>query len=309
MSTVRLNILWSYVNKIQSMIEIKKYISTFVELAKFRITFFVAISTSIGFILASDSLNINILYSTMGIFLLACGSSALNHFQEKELDAVMDRTKNRPLPLGIISKNAAIYFILFTTLSGSFLLFYFIGIEALLLGLTALIWYNVIYTPLKRINALAVVPGALIGSLPPMVGWVAGGGNIIDPQNIALALFFFIWQIPHFWLLLLIYSKDYEKAGYPTLTKIFNPQQLSRISYIWIISLGVSSLLIPLFDDIKSLFIMMILFIASFWVIFSTRKILTQYLERLVLRKAFMKINIFVLFVVLVLSIEKLFIS
>jgi heme o synthase len=105
-----------------------------------------------------------------------------------------------------------------------------------------LIWYNGIYTPLKKINPLAIIPGSLVGSIPPAVGWTAAGGNILDPQIIILSFFFFIWQIPHFWLLLLIFGKDYENAGFPTLMQIFSSDQLARITFIWIVATVVTGM-------------------------------------------------------------------
>jgi len=218
---------------------IKKYLDIFLELGKVRITFFVAISTSVGFLLYSGNINVGMILPTLGVFLLACGSSALNHYQEKDKDALMDRTKGRPIPSGRISPNGALVYAFVLIVISSLIIFYSANLTALVLGWINLIWYNIIYTPLKRINSLAVIPGSIIGALPPVIGWTAAGGYLYDPKILAVALFFFIWQIPHFWLLLMIYGKDYEKAGFPTLTKIFNNRQLSRITFIWIAALVV----------------------------------------------------------------------
>ena len=96
-------------------------------------------------------------------------------------------------------------------------------------------WYNAVYTPLKKVFSLAIIPGSLVGALPPLAGWVAAGGDILDPKIILISSFFFVWQIPHFWILLLIYGKDYDKGGFPTLTNVFSERQLKILLYIVVV--------------------------------------------------------------------------
>lgn len=285
---------------------VNRKISPFLELAKVRITFFVAISTAAGFIQFAGELSWRIIFPAIGVFVLAGGSSAINHYQEKRTDALMDRTKNRPLPSGQVSVAAGLIYSIVLILSGSALIYYSAGLTALILGWIALFWYNLVYTPLKKKFALAVVPGSVIGAIPPVIGWVAAGGYVWDPQAIALALFFFIWQIPHFWLLLLIYGRDYEKAGFPTLTQLFSDAQLSRITFVWIVALAISSLLIPLFSFSANIITIIILLILGIWLVLSSVKVIVDYVNKLVFRKAFYLINIYVLIVVVVLSLDKL---
>jgi len=183
------------------------------------------------------------------------------------------------------------------------------GTLALSFGLLNLIWYNGVYTPIKKISPIAIIPGSLVGAIPPIVGWVAGGGYILDPQIILISFFFFIWQIPHFWLLLMVLDKDYQKAGFPTLTQIFNQQQLGRITFIWIIATGVTGLLIPLFQISQNEFINYSLFFAALWLAFKSINLLQQTQENTAFRFAFRSINYFALFVVVIVSIDKLFVS
>ena len=89
---------------------------------------------------------------------------------------------------------------------------------AALLGLITVVWYNGIYTPLKRVTAFAAIPGGVVGAIPPVIGWVSGGGDPTDARIIVVAFFFFVWQVPHFWLLLMRIGGDYERAGLPSLT-------------------------------------------------------------------------------------------
>lgn len=278
----------------------------FLELSKIKITFFVTITTSFGFIAYRGNITSDILLPTLGTLLLACGSAAYNHFQERFTDGLMDRTKNRPIPSGKISASSVWYFAGILVLAGSLILLFGANITAMLLGLLNLVWYNLIYTPLKRKTALAIVPGSLVGAIPPAIGWVAAGGSLLAPQIIILSFFFFIWQIPHFWLLLLVLDKDYQKAGLPTLTKIFSHQQLTRITFIWILATIVTGFLIPLFGIIHLNWIIYSMFIAGIILIWKAAGMLRFEGTLTNYRFAFNSINIFALFVVTAVSIDKL---
>ena len=284
----------------------KKQLYILFELTKIKITLFVTITTAFGFISAAGNVNAGIIAPVIGILLLACGSAAVNHYQERKTDALMDRTKNRPLPSGRISPQNALYIALVLIIAGSVILYIGAGILALGLGFLNLLWYNGIYTPLKRHYALAIIPGSMVGAIPPVVGWVAAGGSILDPQILIIAFFFFIWQIPHFWLLLLILSKDYEKAGFPTLTRTFNRDQLSRITFMWISATGITGILIPLFGIIKFPLIDFVIFLSSLWLIWKAATLLKSNKEMKSFGFAFRAINIFALLVVILLSIDKL---
>ena len=288
---------------------LKDQINILLEITKLRITIFVTVTTVFGYIAATNSIYAGLILPTIGILLLACGSAAFNHYQERNTDAIMDRTKNRPIPSGKIEASSVLKISLALVISGSILLFIGSGVLALSFGLLNLIWYNGVYTPLKKVSPLAIIPGSLVGAIPPIVGWVAGGGYLFDPQIILISFFFFIWQIPHFWLLLMILDKDYQKAGFPTLTQIFNQQQLGRITFIWIIATGVTGLLIPLFQISHNGFINYSLLIAALLLAYKSINLLQQTQETVAFRFAFRSINYFALFVVLIVSIDKLFVS
>lgn len=279
------------------------------ELTKIRITSFVTITTVFGFISFSGEVSLKIIAPTLGILFLACGSAVINHYQERKTDKLMKRTKNRPIPSGRISPGGALILALILLTIGSLILFLGSGIVALGLGLLNLIWYNAIYTPLKKVNPLAIIPGSLVGAIPPAVGWVAAGGSIFDPQILILCFFFFIWQIPHFWLLLLVLSKDYEQAGFPTLTQIFDNNQLSRITFIWIIATIVTGLLIPMFGLVKNPLINFSLLIPALWLTWNSLKLLKKTGNKPIARNftfAFKEINLFALYIIILLSIDKL---
>ncbi|MCX7876174.1 MAG: protoheme IX farnesyltransferase [Melioribacteraceae bacterium] len=284
-------------------------ISLIPELGKFRITFFVALSSSVGYILHKSTIDFELILPVLGVFLLASGSSAINHFQERKFDALMERTKNRPIPSNRIDPLSVLLIGVNLLLIGSVVLYLSSNETALYLGWFAAVWYNLLYTPLKRKFALAVIPGALIGAIPPVIGWVSSGGYLFDTKILMVAFFFFIWQIPHFWLLVVIHSNDYEKAGFPSISKIYNSLQISRITFVWIAALVVSCFLIPLFDTSFRPITFILLFLIGLWLLFSTKNILTNYVEKLIFRKAFLKINFYVLIVIIIISIDKLIIK
>ncbi len=271
----------------------KSFLHTLVELSKVRITFAVALTTITGYVLASGHFDAGLILPTIGIFILACGSSALNHYQERDRDALMERTKNRPIPSGRISATGALMFAFVLIVFGSGLIYIGSGFLAMQLGVLALIWYNAIYTPLKKKTAFAVVPGSVIGAIPPMVGWVAGGGRLDDPRALIIAFFFFIWQVPHFWLLLLKFGKEYEKAGFPSITSIYTDKQIKNTTFIWTMATAVAALMLPVFGIVNSTVIGVGLLIAVIWLVVVFSKLLLPGEEKFNARFYFMKINYF----------------
>jgi len=276
------------------------------ELVKFKITSFVTVTTAFGYIAVGGKIDLEIIPVLLGVLFLAFGSAALNHYQEKDFDKKMDRTKNRPIPTGRITQLKVLNISILFVLSGSVILLVGANVLALGLGLLNLIWYNFVYTLLKRKTAFAIIPGSLVGAIPPMIGWVSAGGTLFDPQIILIAFFFFIWQIPHFWLLLLVLDKDYRQAGFPTLTQVFNREQLSRITFIWIIATAVSGMLIPLFGIVTDFWISIALFISGALLTWKAFGLLYESEDFSVFGYNFRYINYFALFVVFSVSIDKL---
>ncbi|MCX7735145.1 MAG: protoheme IX farnesyltransferase [Candidatus Kapabacteria bacterium] len=290
----------------------RNIINSILEFGKVRITAFVAISSALGYILPYGQVDLGLLFNMIGVFVLSFGSAALNQWQEVYPDSLMNRTKKRPLPTNLISRKSGLLISLLTISLGLLILILNFGLIPFLLGVLAIIWYNFIYTPMKMKTALAVFPGALIGAIPPAIGWTASGGLLTEPQLWALALFFFIWQIPHFWLLLMVYDDDYRRGGFPTLTNIFSKSQLVRITYVWIIGLVASCFLIPLFGGTKSLLTISLLIIAGIWLIIRTKSLLnlkftsSTIIEPKVFKMAFLRLNFFVLIVMMLLTVDKL---
>ena len=283
----------------------REHMRIFAELAKIRITFAVALTTITGYLLAGGTFDAGLILPAIGIFLLACGSSAINHYQERDRDAKMERTRKRPIPSGRISSSKALFFALILAVAGSGLLYISSGMMGMQLGLLALIWYNAIYTPLKKKTAFAVVPGAIIGSIPPLVGWVAAGGTLSDPRAVFMAFFFFIWQVPHFWLLMLRYGEEYSKAGYPSITNIYSPRQIRNITFVWIVATAIAAIMLPAFNVVESWLVIAGLFISSIWLVGQFTTLLRSAGTSFSPIRYFMKINYFVLAVIIFLSLDR----
>ena len=165
-------------------------VSIFLELTKLRISGASTFTAAAGYVAFLRGANAGLITTLIGILLLAMGSSALNEVQEHRLDALMPRTANRPIPRGDLSPARAALIAIVLAVSGFLVLLLAHNLTSALLGALALAWYNGFYTPLKRVSAFAVVPGSLIGALPPAIGWTAAGGNVSDPTVLALAFVF-----------------------------------------------------------------------------------------------------------------------
>jgi len=209
-------------------------------LCKAKISFFAALSAAAGLLLEAHDTWQVLPALIAGVFLMACGACALNHWQERETDALMRRTARRPIPAGKINPGHAIFFAFALICSGAAFLLLTGTLAAPLLGIAAVLWYNGFYTWFKGRNAFAAIPGALVGAIPPAIGWIAGGGSPVDSQLAVLSIFFFMWQVPHFFIHCLAFGEEYEAAGLPSLTAVFTRNQLARLTFQWIIATAVS---------------------------------------------------------------------
>ena len=283
----------------------KSYIKIILELGKVRISLPVALSALSGYVLFTGELNSQAWLLALGVFLMSCSSGALNHWQERDIDSKMPRTKNRPIPSGKISANEAFLIALAFAIAGSILLFTSNPIMALILSWITLFFYNAVYTPLKKITAFAVIPGSMVGALPPVIGWAAAGGNITSEVILLVATFFFIGQIPHFWLLLMMFGEQYKMANLPSLNQIFNKNQLKRITYTWVLTTVASALLVIFFVLTNKLIIFALLFYTFYLLISLTIAVLVQ--KELKVRPAFFKLNFLYLFMMFFLIADALF--
>jgi protoheme IX farnesyltransferase len=270
------------------------------ELSKVRIAVLSTASAVTGWLLAARSLSWEMLPAVAGVFLLAAGAGALNQYQERDLDALMHRTMRRPIPSGRMRARTALWIALTLIAAGTLCLAQ--NPIAMLLGGFTVLWYNGVYTPLKRVSAFAAIPGGVVGSVPPVIGWVAGGGNPADPRILAVAFFFFVWQVPHFWLLLLRIGDDYARAGLPTLTSLFTRRQLARIIYVWMIATAVACVSMPMFGVASPVWALAGLAAASVWLGWHATTMVRSNGEVL----AFHHINVYALLVMTMLGLSVL---
>lgn len=287
------------------MKKIPDLIYTILELSKVKITIAVSFTTITGYILAVKGIDTGFILPTIGIFFLACGSSVINQLQEYRTDAKMQRTRSRPIPSGKVPAPFASMVALVQIAAGSLLLLYGANFIALLLGLVALMWYNIIYTNLKKVTPHAVIPGSVIGAIPPLVGWVSGGGLLSNPNAWIMAFFFFIWQVPHFYLLVLKYGKQYEAAGFPSLTQKYSMGQIKRIIFSWTLATVLAALLLPMTGLISSLVAFLGFIISGIWLVVVFIKLLRADKE-LSPGKYFMRINYYVLSIIVFLAIDNI---
>jgi protoheme IX farnesyltransferase len=208
-------------------------IRLFRELTKFTLSAAVTLSAVFAFVLGEGHDFPALALSTLAVLLLALGVSALNQFQESEHDARMARTKRRPIPSGRITPGGALSLSVALITAAMVLIYRALDYTGLLLFLFVPLWYNGVYTILKRHTAFAVVPGGLLGVIPPAIGWLAAGRSLAEPEFLALGLLFFVWQVPHFWLLSAKYDVDYRAAGFPTAIEAFGPLGFRRVLFVW----------------------------------------------------------------------------
>jgi len=227
--------------------------SDILKLIRIRLSCAIAFSATVGFIFYSHKILPGSLLVFTGVFLLSSTASALNQFQEKDLDLLMQRTKNRPLPSGRISSYSAITLSVILGLTGLSLLFAETTTLAAFLGAFNLLWYNGVYTPLKRKTCYSLLAGAVTGAVPPVIGWTAAGGSIFDPGILFLACIMFLWQVPHFLLLTLKYGKEYEDAGIPVLLTSASESGIKFLTFIWLLGTAAGTLLFPAFGIISGM--------------------------------------------------------
>ena len=270
-------------------------VSTFLELTKLRISGASTFTAAAGYVAFLRGADFGLVTTLLGILLLAMGSSALNEVQEHRYDARMPRTANRPIPRGDLSPGRAALIAVVLAVSGFLILLLAHNLTAALLGALALGWYNGFYTPLKRVSAFAVVPGSLIGALPPAIGWTAAGGSAAHPSVLALAFVFFIWQVPHFWLLVGLHAEGYEAAGYPTLVSVFGRPRLSRLTFTWTCGTAAACGLLPLFRVLVSRPAEIMLGLGALWLIAGSLPLMRPGQDAALYRRVFMNINLFAL--------------
>ncbi|HQS67354.1 MAG TPA: UbiA family prenyltransferase [Sulfuricurvum sp.] len=280
-------------------------IKDFIVLTKFILSFAVSLSALFAYIMAKGEIGVDMFIATFAVLLVAMGVSTLNQYQEYKEDALMERTKHRPVASGKWSPRTAVIIAAILIISSLVLIYDLLGFIGVDLFLFSFLWYNFFYTPLKKKSALAVVPGAILGVIPPAIGWLAAGGSLAEPEFFALGLFYFIWQIPHFWLLVMLHYGDYAGAGYPTAMRLFGKMSLQRLTYYWLmLTIMTGYFMVTVFQPSNSV-IIGVLALTALLAFISSLQLLSKDFDLKRARKVFWQINLAFLGTVILISIDE----
>jgi heme o synthase len=199
----------------------KGWVAVYSDLIKARLTLLVVLTTLVGFYLGSvNGVNyLRMIHAVLGTALVASGAAALNQLLEREHDAKMRRTKNRPLPSGRLQPATVMVFGGVCACAGLLYLALAVNLTTSVIGAISLVSYLFIYTPLKRLTWLNTAVGAVPGALPPLMGWTAARGELSQAGWALFAILAF-WQLPHFLAIAWMYREEYEKAGFKMLPVI-----------------------------------------------------------------------------------------
>ena len=212
---------------------LKDYVSLF----KIHLCLYIGLSSVLGHVMAGQRFSLDALVSGLLVMVLACGSAVLNNVQDRGYDRFFQRTCRRSLPrkrVPVVHATVIAVTMIGCGLSG---LLFFKGFHPFFWGVAAVICYNGLYTPLKKRSLLAIIPGSLSGMLPPLIGWTAAGRPMLDSSILILMVIFVLWQIPHFFIVLLKTETDQPGQSnlkkFPCFTHLFSPNEIKLQILIW----------------------------------------------------------------------------
>ncbi len=237
-------------------------VKDYFQLIKFTLSFLVVFSTVISYLLATDYRNVShVLFLFLAGMLITGSANTINQILEKDTDALMKRTAGRPVASGRMSANHATVFAIIIGVAGLLIMLQIFNWQSSLIGLLSLFIYGFIYTPLKKVNSVAVLVGGLPGALPCLIGWAAAyydspiewtGGWVIFAIQ-------FIWQFPHFWAIAWVAHKDYSTAGFKLLPSDKGPTKFTAIQTIMYSTLMLPIGVLPYYYNISG--------ITSLWIL------------------------------------------
>jgi protoheme IX farnesyltransferase len=279
-------------------------IKDFFIVTKFILSFAVSLSALFAYIMAKGDVGVDMFLATFAVLLVAMGVSTLNQVQEYREDSKMERTKNRPIAAGRMTPRTGYIISAILVILSMILIYSLLGLTGVNIFMFAFIWYNLMYTPLKKKSALAVVPGAILGVIPPAIGWLVAGNSLMELEFMALALYFFIWQVPHYWLLVMLFHGDYKEAGYPTAMRLFGQASLQRLTFVWLVfTIQAGIFLVSIFEPYMTSIILTVL--VGIWAFVSSLELLKSGFVLSNARSVFWKINASFLAIIIILSIDE----
>jgi protoheme IX farnesyltransferase len=248
-------------------------VKDYFQLMKFTLSFLVVFSTVISFLIAPNEQYytrpkiISVLLLFVGGLLITGSANTINQILEKNTDAMMKRTASRPVASGRMSAEEATVFAIITGALGVFIMWYWFNMQSALVSLFCLFLYGFIYTPLKKVNSVAVLVGALPGALPCLIGWVAATDSFDIGGWILFGIQFF-WQFPHFWAIAWVAHKDYSAAGFKLLPSDKGPTKFTAIQTIMYSVMMVPIGILPHFYNITGVVSMWIVTGCNLWMVY-----------------------------------------
>lgn len=252
-------------------------VKDYFQLIKFTLSFMVVFSTVVSFLIAPNesyvrSKVISVLLLFVGGMLITGSANAINQVLEKNTDAVMKRTASRPVASGRMSAQEASAFALIAGLLGIFILGYWFNMQSAMLGSFSLLLYGFVYTPLKKINSIAVLVGAIPGALPCLIGWVAATDSFSYGGWILFGIQF-LWQFPHFWAIAWLAHQDYTTAGFKLLPGDKGPTKFTALQTVIYSALMIPFGFLPYWmgrsnAGIKELICTFVLLASNLWMVY-----------------------------------------
>ena len=238
------------------------------QLIKFTLSFMVVFSCVVCYLLAPnikfDLLSVLLLFT--GGMLITGSANAINQAVEKDTDAMMKRTAQRPVAAGRMSVNEAWTFATITGIAGVSIMWYWFNFSSAMLGVFSLVLYAFLYTPLKKVNSISVLVGAFPGALPCLIGWVAGADDFSAGGWILFGIQF-LWQFPHFWAIAWVAHQDYTKAGFKLLPSKSGPTKFTAVQTIMYSMMMVPVGMLPYYYKISGITSLWIVLACNLWMV------------------------------------------
>ena len=256
-------------------------VKDYFQLIKFTLSFMVVFSTVVSFLIAPwEKVYIDpvthiytrhplisvLLLFVAGLFITG-SANTINQVLEKDTDAIMQRTAKRPIASGRMSVNEGYMFAFIIGITGIAMMWYFFNLNSALVGLASLFIYGFIYTPLKKVNSIAVLVGAIPGALPCLIGWVAATDNFEIGGWVLFAIQF-IWQFPHFWAIAWLAHEDYSKAGFKLLPSDKGPTKFTALQTIMYSAMMIPIGILPYFYKLSGVTSMWIVLGCNLWMLY-----------------------------------------
>jgi heme o synthase len=260
------------IDKSTSFLLVSK-VKDYFQLIKFTLSFMVVFSTVVSFLIAPNEIFyvrnkvISVLLLFAAGMLITGSANAINQALEKNSDALMKRTASRPVASGRMSVNEAVIFAAIAGVLGVLMLWKYFNVESALTGLVSLLLYGFVYTPLKKVNSISVLVGAVPGALPCLIGWVAATGDFGTGGWILFGIQF-LWQFPHFWAIAWLAHKDYTTAGFKLLPGDKGPTKFTALQTIIYSAMMIPMGMMPHFTGMSGVVSMWILIGCNLWMVY-----------------------------------------